>query len=93
MSRDRHGLVKCADKRRLSWHGAIFNNLLTIHTAATPVERSILEPIIYSKFINYRRDIKQHKICAADKVRTDALLADYHLRITPPLKRSKTRKG
>jgi len=46
-----------------------------LHTAASAAERAILEPVIFSKSVDYRRDVKCGKINRNE--RTDALLARY----------------
>jgi hypothetical protein len=53
--------------------------LLTMHAHASDAERVILEPVIFSKSVDYRRDVKRGKI-ERDPT-TDAQLAAYAGRI------------
>ena len=69
--------------RRLIWPGGHFEELLLLHNAALPAERAILEPVIYSKAINHRRDVKRNKINPDDRDRIDALLAAYQASAAP----------
>jgi hypothetical protein len=46
-----------------------------------------IEPTIFSKVVDYRRDVKRGKISAEDRAVTDSLLADY--KPTTPKKREK----
>jgi hypothetical protein len=76
--------------RRLSWPGGHFEELLLLHDAAPPAERAILEPVIYSKAINYRRDVKRNRIKPDDRARIDVLLAAYKASAAPiPRKKNK----
>jgi hypothetical protein len=50
-----------------------------MHKDATDAERAILEPVIYSASINYRRDVKRGKITR--DAMTDAMLARYKERV------------
>ncbi len=54
-----------------------------MHAAARDAERTVLEPVIFSKAVDYRRDVKQNKISPEEKIQTDALLAGYNARVTP----------
>lgn len=53
--------------------GVVFNTLLRRH-AGSPTDRAIIEPAIFSKVVDYRRDVKRGQV--ADPA-TDALLANY----------------
>ena len=55
----------------------VFNDLLELHADADDALRSILESVIYSKTIDYRRDVKHGKIDNEEKARTDAALRRY----------------
>ena len=50
-----------------------------MHADASDAERGILEPVIFSKVVNYKRDVKRNQITQEDRARTDALLADYNV--------------
>ena len=65
----------------------IFGSLLVLHSRAAPAERAILEPVIYSKAINYRRDVKRNKIHPDDRARIDVLLAEYQASAAPILRK------
>lgn len=83
----------CAERPNLTLHGVLFDDLLTAHANARDAERSILEPVIFSKAVDYRRDVKQHKIGLEEKAQTDALLADYNARVTPAKRPTRKRKA
>jgi hypothetical protein len=68
---------------RLSWPGGRFEELLLLHDAAPPADRAILEPVIYSKAINYRRDVKRKRISPDDRDRIDVLLTAYKASAAP----------
>jgi len=72
---------------RLSWPGGRFEELLLLHDAAPPAERATLEQVIYSKAINYRRDVKRNKIHPDDRARIDVLLAEYQASAAPILRK------
>ena len=42
--------------------GGIFGELLVLHSRAVPADRAILEPVIFTRVINYKRDLKRNKI-------------------------------
>lgn len=53
-----------------------------------------MEPVIFSKAVDYRRDVKQQKVGPDEKAQTDALLADYSARVALPTKQSaRKRRG
>ena len=51
-----------------------------MHAEMNDAERAIADPIIFSKSVDYRRDVKRGKIDRDPT--TDAQLADYAGRIT-----------
>ena len=69
--------------RRLSQPGGHFEELLLLHDAAPPSERAILEPVIFTRAINYKRDLRRGKINPDDRDRIDALLAAYQASAAP----------
>jgi hypothetical protein len=74
MKADQPDLIACAAKPRKSWRATIFGNLLHKHATASPAERAIIEPLIFSRLVDYRRDVKRG--IAADAA-TDELLSNY----------------
>lgn len=52
---------------------------MSAHATATPAEREVLEPVIFSKLVDYRRDVKRGKITADPT--TEKLLATYTARL------------
>jgi hypothetical protein len=70
--------------------GVLFDSLLRRHaTASAAAERAILEPTIFSKVVDYRRDVKRGKVTAEDKAITDSLLAQYK----PTTSKKRTKKS
>lgn len=47
----------------------------------------ILEPVIYSKTIDYRRDLKRNKIHPDDRARINVLLTEYQASAAPILRK------
>jgi hypothetical protein len=60
-----------------------------MHADASNAERAVLEPIIFTKAVDYRRDVKQNKISAENQAHTGTLLFDYNARVTSHTKRAK----
>jgi hypothetical protein len=69
--------------------------LLRQHATATPAERAIIEPVIFSKAVDYRRDVKRGKVSAEDQAATNELLARYKptTERKPRKKKSDGRRG
>ena len=65
--------------RKPIWRATIFDTLLERHQAASEAERVILQPIIFSKSVDYRRDVKRGKISPDATI--DGLLAKYKERV------------
>jgi hypothetical protein len=74
---DRHVLRVYVVRQKLSFPGGRFRYLCQLHSLASPAERTILESIIFSKVVDYRRDVKRGKISPENKAITDSLLAQY----------------
>jgi hypothetical protein len=72
-----HGLPECAARNRTTFRETGFNDLLRKHANAAPAERALIEPILFSRLVDFRRDVKRGRITAKDKGVTDALLAKY----------------
>jgi hypothetical protein len=66
-------------KRRHLWRGRIFDDLVQRHATSSEAEHAILEPVIYSQSITYRRDVKRGSINPDPNL--DALLAGYKARL------------
>jgi hypothetical protein len=77
------GSPESAEMRRLIWPGGRFEELLLLHDGAPSTERAILEQVIYSKAINYRRDVKRNRINPDDQARINVLLTAYHASAAP----------
>jgi hypothetical protein len=59
--------------------GVLFDTLLERHRDATKAERTILEPLIFTKSVDYRRDVKRRRI--SPDATTDGLLTEYKERV------------
>jgi len=86
---DQHVSIACDASLRKRQRAPGFNDLLHRHSAASPADRAIIEPAIFSKVVDYRRDVKRGQ--AADAV-TDELLRNYKPTTQHPKKRKK-KKG
>jgi hypothetical protein len=76
--------------QKMRWLGGIFNDLLARHATANQSERAILEPVIFTLTVNYRRDLKHGRINPDDRARIDALLTAYQASAAP-IRRKKNR--
>jgi hypothetical protein len=72
---DQHVSIACDASLRKRQRAPAFNDLLHRHSTASPAERATIEPVVFSKTVDYRRDVKRRKI-AADAA-TDELLRKY----------------
>ena len=79
---ERPDLRRSGRIRSLSYRGGPFRELLLLHDAGTPAERLTLEPLIFSKAIDRKRDVKHGKI-SADPI-IEALLVAYKARVKQP---------
>jgi hypothetical protein len=44
---------------------------------ANDAERALIEPVVFSRLVDFRRNVRRGNITAEEKVATDALLANY----------------
>jgi hypothetical protein len=76
MTVDRRDWPSCEKRRNRSWPGVVFESLIDQH-AKDPENGDAIERAIFSKLIDYRRDVKRRLVSGEEQERMRAKIAEY----------------